>query len=329
MVAWNPSFYIFRMLGPAWMSEEGRKPRLLVILGPTASGKTSLAIQVAQALDGEIISADSRILYQELNIGVAKPNEAELQAARHHLVSVASITEPWSLGQFRQAADSLIREIDAKGRLPILAGGTGQYLRALLQNWQVPEIEAQPELRLAIEGWGEQIGSEALWRRLAVLDHEAAAAIDHRNKRRTVRALEVILSTGQLFSNARGEFETPYEVCTLGLAWPRPELYARVDARIEAMFSEGLVEEVQQIAAGGKRQALERMGIIGYNEVLAYLAGELSLDEAKALMRRNTRKFVRRQANWFKPDDPKILWLKANDPALLQKALDRVKVCFS
>lgn len=311
------------------MSEEGRKPRLLVILGPTASGKTSLAIQVAQALDGEIISADSRILYQELNIGVAKPSEAELQAARHHLVSVASITEPWSLGQFRQAADSLIREIDAKGRLPILAGGTGQYLRALLQNWQVPSIEAQPELRLAIESWGEQIGSEALWQRLAVLDHEAAAVIDHRNKRRTVRALEVILSTGQLFSKARGEFEAPYAVCTLGLAWPRPELYARVDARIEAMFSEGLVEEVQQIAAGGKRQALERMGIIGYNEVLAYLAGELSLDEAKVLTRRNTRKFVRRQANWFKPDDPKIHWLNANDPALLQKALDRVKVCFS
>lgn len=311
------------------MSEEGKKPRLLVILGPTASGKTSLAIQVAQALDGEIISADSRILYQELNIGVAKPSGAELQAARHHLVSVASITEPWSLGQFRQAADRLIREIDVKGRLPILAGGTGQYLRALLQNWQVPEIEAQPELRQAIESWGEQIGSEALWQRLAVLDHEAAAVIDHRNKRRTVRALEVIFSSGERFSKARGDSAAPYDVCTLGLAWPRTELYARVDARIEAMFSEGLVEEVQQIAAGGKRQALERMGIIGYNEVLAYLAGELSLDEAKALIRRNTRKFVRRQANWFKPDDPKILWLKANDPELLQKALDRVKVCFS
>ncbi len=298
---------------------------LLLIVGPTASGKSSFAIQLAQILNAEIISADSRYLYRELEIGVAKPTSEELASAPHHLVNVASLDEPWNLGLYKESALSVINDIHLRGRLPILAGGTGQYVRSILQNWQVPSHGPNDQLREDLEIIGNQIGFDKLYEMLNAIDPIAAANIDYRNHRRTIRALEVILSTGMKFSDLRDRGKPPYTTLIVGLQLPREILFARIDQRIEKMLAQGLVGEVQHLVDLGFGAALETMRVIGYNEIIAHLEGKISLDEAVALIKRNTRIYVRRQANWFKPSDQDIYWLNAQDPELINKALDLVE----
>ncbi len=289
-------------------SLESERLPLVVILGPTAVGKTDLALQLAERLQGEIISADSRLFYRGMDIGTAKPSLEERRRVPHHLIDVAQPDEVWSLATFGQQAQEAIADIHARGRLPFLVGGTGQYLRAVVQGWQPPEIEPDPRLRVALDAWAAEIGWQGLHARLAVLDPLAAAAIDGRNLRRTVRALEVILTSGRRFSEQRRSGPSPYRLLQLGLIRPRPELYARIDARIAAMFRAGLVAEVQGLLDQGYAPGLPALSAIGYREVIAALQGQYSLDEAQRQIERNTRTFVRRQANWFKPDDPLIHW---------------------
>lgn len=303
-------------------------PRLIVLVGPTGSGKSTLAIQVCKALSGEIISADSRYLYQELNIGTAKPSPSELGCVPHHLINVTTLDEPWSLGLFQREAHKHIQSINDRGKLPILVGGTGQYVRAVLENWEIPAQVPLHTMRSAIEAWGERIGFEALHKRLEQIDPQAAARIDFHNKRRTIRALEVIFATGRRFSSQRKKSSSPYQTIVLGLEWPRELLYARIDARIEEMIAHGFIQEVQALKEAGRSEVLRRMGIIGYPEILSYLEGKMPLVEAISLIRRNTRVYVRRQANWFKPSDPQICWFKASDPAVLEKMLDLIKSTF-
>ncbi len=298
---------------------------LLVIVGPTASGKSAFAIQIARALKGEIVSADSRYLYRELEIGVAKPTLAELREAPHHLINVASLADPWNLGLYKQSATRIIEEIQQQGTLPILTGGTGQYIRSILQNWQVPSHGPNDQLRDDLETIGNRIGFDKLYEILSAIDPEAAANIDFRNHRRTIRALEVILSTGLKFSDLRDKEKPPNHTLIIGLELPREVLYARIDQRVDAMIALGLVEEVQRLLNAGFGPTLDTMRVIGYNEVISHLKGEVSLDEAVALIKRNTRVYVRRQANWFKPSDPDIHWLNAQDPAILENALDLVE----
>ncbi len=301
---------------------------LLVIVGPTASGKSSFAIRLAQELKGEIISADSRYLYRELEIGVAKPSVSELEAVPHHLINVASLREPWNLGLYKQEATRLIEEINKKGSLPILTGGTGQYVRAILENWQVPSHGPVDALRNDLETIGNRIGFDQLYEILTAIDPEAAAGIDFRNHRRTIRALEVILSSGKKFSEERTKDDSPYQSLLIGLDLPREVLYKRIDQRIEMMLEQGLVEEVKNLIEAGFFSTLQSMRVIGYNEIMSYLEGEVALDEAIALIKRNTRIYVRRQANWFKKTDPSIYWLNAQDPALLDVVLDLVESKF-
>lgn len=303
-------------------------PRLIMLVGPTGSGKSTLAIQVCKALSGEIISADSRYLYQELNIGTAKPSPSELGCVPHHLINVTTLDEPWSLGLFQREAHKHIQSINDRGKLPILVGGTGQYVRAVLENWEIPAQVPLHTMRSAIEAWGERIGFEALHKRLEQIDPQAAARIDFHNKRRTIRALEVIFATGRRFSSQRKKSSSPYQTIVLGLEWPRELLYARIDARIEEMIAHGFIQEVQALKEAGRSEVLRRMGIIGYPEILSYLEGKMPLVEAISLIRRNTRVYVRRQANWFKPSDPQICWFKASDPAVLEKMLDLIKSTF-
>lgn len=303
-------------------------PRLIMLVGPTGSGKSTLAIQVCKALSGEIISADSRYLYQELNIGTAKPSPSELGCVPHHLINVTTLDEPWSLGLFQREAHKHIQSINDRGKLPILVGGTGQYVRAVLENWEIPAQVPLHTMRSAIEAWGERIGFEALHKRLEQIDPQAAARIDFHNKRRTIRALEVIFATGRRFSSQRKKSSSPYQTIVLGLEWPRELLYARIDARIEEMIAHGFIQEVQALKEAGRSEVLRRMGIIGYPEILSYLEGKMPLVEAISLIRRNTRVYVRRQANWFKPSDPQICWFKASDPAVLEKMLDLIKSAF-
>ncbi|MGI6259354.1 MAG: tRNA (adenosine(37)-N6)-dimethylallyltransferase MiaA [Anaerolineaceae bacterium] len=305
------------------------KPRLIILLGPTASGKSSLAIQLAQELNTEIISADSRYLYRQMNIGTAKPSPEELALVRHHMVDCADLDQPWSIGEYKSKVEELILELNKAEKIPLMAGGTGQYIRAFMQNWQIPEIEADEKLRDAIESIGQEHGFDKLHQQLAVLDPNAAKVIDWRNHRRTVRALEVILTTGQQFSKLRKSGESPYDLLVLGLHWERAELYKRIDQRIETMLSEGFLEEVEGLIAKGYKADLLKMGVIGYSELIRHLDGEISLDEAIMLIKRNTRKYVRRQANWFKPDNPDINWFDAKDPETLKKMMDLIDQKYS
>lgn len=287
------------------------RPPLVVIVGPTAVGKTEIAIQLAKRLDGEIVSADSRLFYRGMDIGTAKPTPEQRLQVTHHLIDIANPDEPWSLATFQNAARQVITAIHGRQRLPLLVGGTGQYIYAVIEAWQVPEVEPQPVLRQALERWAKQVTPEGLHARLSVLDPEAATRIEPRNLRRTVRALEVILSTGQLFSMQRQRFPSPYRTLILGLNRPRQELYARIDARIRGMLEAGFVDEVRYLLSRGYSPELPALSAIGYKEIVNYLLGKTSLDEAIAQIKRKTRIYVRRQANWFRLRDPKIHWFDA------------------
>lgn len=298
---------------------------LLLLVGPTAVGKTELAIHLAERLNGEIVSADSRLFYRGMDIGTAKPTPAEQARAPHHLIDVADPDETWSLAMFQQRAHEVIAEIHVRGRLPLLVGGTGQYVRAVTQGWTPPEVEPDVRLRAELERLKEERGKEWLYERLKSLDPEAAAVIDLRNVRRTIRALEVILTTGYKFSAQRGQADSPYDLLTVGLKRPREELYARVDARIDAMFAAGLLDEVRALLAKGYSPELPSMSGIGYRECCQVLSGQMSEEQARVQMKRITRVFVRRQANWFKETDPSIHWFEAGNPDVLEKVITLAK----
>lgn len=293
-----------------------RQPPLVVILGPTAAGKTDLAIQLAERLDGEIVSADSRLFYRGMDIGTAKPTPEERQRVPHHLIDVTEPNQVWSLTLFQRAAWEAISNIHDKQKLPFLVGGTGQYIRAVTEAWQVPEIQPNPPLRAILKDWSAVIGTQGLHARLAVLDPKAAALIDYRNLRRTIRALEVILLSGRRFSELRQHRQPPYRSIQIGLILPRADLYARIDARIEAMLAEGLVEEVNVLLESGYSPELPPFSAIGYQEIIDHLSGKITLEQAVMKIKQRTRQFVRRQANWFKENDPHIYWFPGEEESI-------------
>ena len=287
---------------------------LVLIVGPTAVGKTEIAIQLAERLNGEIVSADSRLFYRGMDIGTAKPTLEEQDRVRHHLIDIASPDEILSLAVFQQIAHEAIADIHRRKKLPLLVGGTGQYMRAVTEGWSPPAVPPNDRLRDEIEKMKEERGIKWLHDQLRNLDAEAAEKIDPRNFRRTIRALEVILTTGRKFSEQRGQADpSPYRLVAIGLTRPRAELYARVDARIESMFANGFLDEVKGLLEIGYSPALPTLSAIGYRECVAVLEGKLTVEEAKQLIRRATRVFVRRQANWFKESDPTIDWFTVED----------------
>lgn len=296
------------------MRLDSEKPPLVAIVGPTAVGKTEIAIAVAEQLNAEIVSADSRLLYRGMDIGTAKPSREERSRVVHHLIDVANPDETWSLAVFQQAASAAIADVHGRGKLPILVGGTGQYLRAIVEGWAPPKLAPQPSLRAALAAWQEVIGAQSLHDRLAIVDPEAAANIDPRNSRRTQRALEVLFASGRRFSEQRGRHESPYRLLQIGLTRPRKELYERIDARIEAMLAAGWLDEVQTLLAKGYSASLPSMSAIGYAQLADHLVGKISLEDAEVEIKRKTRLFVRRQAAWFKPSDPGIIWFEGSDP---------------
>ena len=287
------------------------KPSLVVILGPTAVGKTALAIELAGRLHGEIISADSRLFYQGMDIGTAKPTQEERQRVPHHLIDVTTPDQPWSLAVFQREAQRLILDISRRGRLPVLVGGTGQYIHAVTQAWDIPKVLPDFRLRRVLEAWAAEVTPLGLHARLSLLDPQAAGQMDPQNLRRTIRALEVIFTTGRRFSDQSQRGSSPYRLFQIGLKLPRQELYARLDERINSMLRLGLVDEVKDLLAQGYAPDLPPFSAIGYREIIAYLQGNISLEEAVMLMKRQSRVFVRRQANWFKETDPAIHWFNA------------------
>ncbi len=232
----------------------------------------------------------------------------ERKRVPHHLIDVTAPDQPWSLAQYRAAAVGLIDEINQRGRLPFLVGGTGQYISAILEGWTIPPGEANTALREKLLMRAQQEGEQVLYQQLQELDPAAAQTIDSRNVRRVIRALEVTLSTGQRYSQQRQKNPPNYYRYTIGLTLDRTALYQRLDARIDKMIQDGLVAEVEVLAAAGYDWALPAMSAIGYKQMGMYLRQELSLLEAIQQIKHHTRTFVRRQANWFKADDPQIHW---------------------
>jgi tRNA dimethylallyltransferase len=289
------------------------KPRLIVLIGPTAVGKTALAIELAEKVNGEIVSADSRLFYRGMDIGTAKPSQVEQSRVPHHLIDVTEPDKVWSLPVFQQAASEAIKNISLRKKIPILVGGTGQYVRAVVEGWVPPVQPPDDRLRAALEQWGRSIGAAELHRRLGIVDAAAAAVIEPSNLRRTIRALEVMILTGQRFSEQRQRIESAYDYTMIGLMRPRSELYARIDERIRIMLQTGLVDEVRRLLANGYSPDLPPLSAIGYREMIAVIKGRMTLDEAVVLMKRLTRQFVRRQANWFKPTDANIHWFEMSD----------------
>jgi len=288
-------------------------PPLILIVGATAVGKTELAIKLAEKFNGEIISADSRLFYKGMDVGTAKPSKQELSRVPHHLIDIVNPDETLSLAVFQQKATEIIQDIYKRNKLPFLVGGTGQYVRAVTEGWTPPEVTPNAELRNVLEKLKEEKGKEWLYAKLKILDSEAAEKIDLRNYRRTIRALEVIFTTGKKFSEQRSKGDSPYHLISIGLTRPREELYKRVDERIESMFANGLLDEVKGLLDKGYSPTLPSMSAIGYRECVSVIKGQMSIEQAKVEMRRITRIFVRRQSNWFKESDESIKWFHPND----------------
>ncbi|HEU5097894.1 MAG TPA: tRNA (adenosine(37)-N6)-dimethylallyltransferase MiaA [Roseiflexaceae bacterium] len=294
---------------------------LLAIVGPTAVGKTALAIALAQALGGEIISADSRQVYRGMDIGTAKPSAAERAAAPHHLLDVAEPDEEFSLAHYQDLAVEAIEQITARGRLPLLVGGTGQYLAAVLEGWRIPRVAPQPELRAALERAAEQAGAAALHRQLAQVDPEAAASILPTNVRRVIRALEVYELTGMPISAQQTKQAPPYRIRTLWLTLPPPELYDRIDTRVDAMMDAGLLEEVRGLLERGYGWELPAMSGLGYREFEPYFAGQATMEAVVTRLKFDTHAFARRQPNWFRRL-PALTQLAADAQGLRERALE-------
>ena len=283
-------------------------PIVLVIVGPTAVGKTATSIRLGQAFDGEVISADSRQIYRLMDIGTAKATAEEQAALPHHLIDIVDPDEELTLPHYQRLAAEAIGDIWSRGKLPILVGGTGLYVRALLEGWTVPRVPPNEPLRAQLRDVAQRQGHAALHASLAMVDPVAAERIDSRNVRRVVRALEVYHATGAPISSLQDKRPPAYRVLKVGLTLPRAALYTRIDARVERMIAQGLVDEVRALVARGYGCDLPSMSGLGYRQIGTHLRGEASLAEAVAQIKRHTRRFVRQQYNWFRLTDDGIQW---------------------
>jgi tRNA dimethylallyltransferase len=289
----------------------GQRP-LLVIVGPTAVGKTALSLKLAQIFTGEIISADSRLFYRGMDVGTAKPSTAERALVRHHLIDICAPDETLTLADYQKLAYRVIDQVQANGRLPILVGGTGQYVRAVVEGWGIPRVAPHPALRRALA----KLGGPELARWLRCLDPTAATKLDSRNVRRVIRALEVTLVKGRPISELQRKRPPPYQICQIGLQRDRQSLYQRIDERVDLMIAEGLLAEVERLREKGYGRHLPAMSGLGYRQLWAYLDGEMSLDEAVDRIKFETHRFARQQATWFRLDDPAIHWFDAGLPGV-------------
>ena len=300
-------------------------PNLIAVVGPTAAGKTALAIELAHKFHGEIVNADSRQVYTGMDIGTAKPTQAEQQQARHHLIDFRTPDAPINLGEYLPMARDTIEEVSGRGQLPILCGGTGQYVWALLEGWSVPRVPPNTELRAQLERRMDAEGAAALWQELMRLDPERAATVDAQNPRRIVRALEIVNATGGAVAAASKSDEPPYRALVLGLTADRNVLYQRIDDRFDAMMEAGLLDEARRLSSAGHALGHGPLSGVGYTELGLYLAGEMTLEDAVSRSKTRTHRLVRRQYTWFKLTDPRVVWLDATHDLPVTEAASLVR----
>jgi tRNA dimethylallyltransferase len=305
------------------MTSEAPAP-LVVVVGPTGVGKTRMAISLCQRVGGEVISADSRQIYRGLDIGTDKTSREQRSLVSHHLVDILDPDEEFTLAQYQELAYEAIDGVLARGKVPFLVGGTGLYVRAVLEGFRIPRVKPDPELRQRLKREAERDGGAALHARLREVDPEAAERIDPRNVRRVIRALEVYETTDEPISALQKCEPPPYNVLKLGLTMEREQLYQRIDERVEKMVEKGLVAEVEGLLVKGYSPELPAMSGLGYRQVLMYLGGELELADAIDRIKSETHRFVRQQYKWFRLDDETIHWFDvAGEPVERIEALVR------
>ena len=295
------------------MDGEESKGPLIALVGPTAVGKTALALRLAIDIKGEIVSADSRQIYRGMDIGTAKASPEDRQRVSHHLIDVVDPDETFTLAQYQEAAYGAIDDILARGYVPFLVGGTGLYIRAVLDGLGIPRVAPNAALRADLYARAQREGHEALHHWLAEVDPQAAAGIDARNARRVIRALEVYLESGHPISDLQAAIPPPYRILRIGLSMERSRLYQRIDERVERMLAMGLVDEVRGLLARGYHLSLASMSGVGYRQIVYCLQGQIDLAEAVRLIKHDTRRFVRQQGTWFRADDPTIHWFDVTD----------------
>lgn len=299
---------------------------VIAIVGPTAVGKTELSLELAARFPAEIVNADSRQVYRYMDIGTGKPTAEERARVCHHVVDVVDPDEEFSLAMYDDLALRAMGDIRARGKLPIVVGGTGQYVWSLLEEWDVPQVPPDPAFRDEMGRLAGRHGSTRLHRELAQVDPVAADRIQAANVRRVIRALELYRSTGELPSRVLWRRGAGIDALILGLRMDREALVARADGRIDRMVRHGFAEEVRSLLGRGYNGRLPAMSSIGYREMIKYVDGRMSLDEAVAAIRRETRRLIRRQRTWFRLDDDRIQWLDNGEPrAALNRAVALVE----
>jgi tRNA dimethylallyltransferase len=295
---------------------------VIAVVGPTAAGKSDLGVALARRLGGEVINADSMQLYRGMDIGTAKLSPAERRGVPHHLLDVWDVTQTANVADYQRMARAEIARLHAERRVPVLVGGSGLYVRAAVDVLDFPGTDAA--VRAELERELEMRGPGALHARLAAVDPDAARAILPSNGRRIVRALEVVEITGRPFTANLPGHESVYDTVQIGVAVPRPELDERIALRVDRMWADGLVAEVRALEAAGLRDGLTASRALGYQQVLAALAGEYTEQEARERTVRATKRFARRQESWFRRD-PRVRWLTAGGPELAAQALSLVE----
>jgi tRNA dimethylallyltransferase len=287
--------------------------RLVAVVGPTGVGKSRLALRLAQALDGEIVSADSRQVYRYMDIGTAKPTPRERTLIPHHLIDIVNPDEDFSLAQYQQLAYKAIEDINQRQKLAFLVGGSGLYIWSVLEGWQIPTVAPDPEFRRYLEARAASGDKDELYQELARLDQVAAQRIDPRNVRRTIRALEVHHSTEAPISQLQGKAPPSFNTLIIGLTTERQELYRRIDLRVDDMIERGLVDEVKQLLDRGYDANLPSMSGIGYKHISLFVKGKLTLAEAVQHAKFETHRLVRHQYSWFRLKDVRIGWFDINN----------------
>jgi len=279
------------------------RPKVIAVVGPTASGKTAYAVSLAQKINGEIISADSRLVYKGFDIGTAKPTFEERQGIEHYLIDIVEPEVDYSAGLWVKDAQSAIREIIKKGKTPIIAGGTGLYFRLLLESYEMPNVKPDKELRAELE----KLSFEELKQRLEKSDKAAADTIFDNDKKKLIRYIEIVETSGKTLENVRGKNgDCPYEVEWIGLNFPRAELYERINRRVDLMIEQGLVEETKKLLDKHGRIP-NLVDTIGYREIIKYLDGEYDLQTASEILKQNSRRYAKRQLTWFRANE-NIKW---------------------
>jgi len=299
---------------------------LVAVIGPTAVGKSQLALHLAQDFDGEIVNADSRQVYRYMDIGTAKPSHAELSLVRHHLIDIINPDESFSLAIYLKLALEAIENIQQRRKLPLLVGGSGLYVRSVIEGWQIPPVAPDTEFRHGLEKRAEKEGGYALYQELQKVDPAAATKIMPTNLRRIIRALEIYQVTGQPVSQLWQKKPPSYPVLIIGLTMQRDNLYRRIDARVDEMIKQGLIEEVKDLMAKDYNPDLPSMSGIGYKQIGMFVQEKLDLTTAIQQLKTGTHRFARHQYAWFHLNDARIHWLNEYDD--MQKEAHKLVASF-